>query len=625
MSNSIELHPRLCPRDFWDNSCRNSDLCDKFHIRQPGFKLVIFNAAANLSRIDRKLKNSTLAEMRLPYDCSLFVVDSQVDPEDYGKQFTFRNRNIFVARAIGLHPSVRAPPAYLKVLHTHLKKLDLGYGLAYIGPFGGAQASASSDQGSLGPLTFIRDFNIASASPSKTRAVAIASNDDFLLRELTIGCPSSERPSRSRQDFFLWKTVGRSGSAQLEHIMESLDSNPHYFATFDSELSPVTRDALFNAFKSSTGRQCLLESVSPSVRTASNTELLPLAVVNTIVELYVDFRRKTSFKYSLAEFNNLFTTNGFSCIPQSRFDEVNQRALARTTTAVLSPAYYDHIYCSRGSPSTDHNRVTTKASTTSPLLSLMSLATTPRSAVSQRVTNTTTPSCPQDLMSLFGSFLATLPQSTPPVLATQSAPKRIRLDMGQILPTPAAYKPDVTEYFDTEDSPCSSMSPTLVILEGDDEDSRIDLGRDTLDQTAIAAPTEATQQADRAPPAMDAPTASQDLPTAAILPTNMATPLVTAVVPAPPVLVALQIPVSQRTTGGLEELVDLTTGKTTFTSRTAHSSMSVTQPTKKRARQNDSNKENSGTFDWAKLKRVKLQLERCDSLVTKAKPTEPAE
>ena len=53
--------------------------------------------------------------------------------------------------------------------------------------------------------------------------------------------------------------------------------------------------------------------------------------------------------------------------------------------------------------------------------------------------------------------------------------------------------------------------------------------------------------------------------------------------------------------------------------------MSVTQPTKKRARQNDSNKENSGTFDWAKLKRVKLQLERCDSLVTKAKPTEPAE
>ena len=598
MPSSIDLHPRLCPNNFWDNSCNRHDDCDKLHIRMRYRELVIFNAAANLSRIDRKLKNSTLENMRMPSDCSLYVVDSQVDPEDYGQEFTFRNKNIHVARAIGLHPSVRAPSAYLQKLHSHLKKLDFSYGLAYIGPFGGADQSSISGDEIYTALKFAQDFN-HKAAPGRTRAVAISSNDDYLLNFFTTS-QEALRPVRSTQDFFLWKTAGRCGLPQLNHIMESLKENPYHFATFDGELSQEVRDAILRAFHQSSGRRCLLESVSPSVRTASPKELLPLSVVNTIVELFLDFRRKSSFHslgYSLAVFNNLFTENGFRCIPMSRFVEINQRALARITSSVLRPAYYDHIYGSRGTPSA---KKATPLTARTP--SLMSLLTAPSSAVSQRVHSPATLDSPQKLWNAFSSFMAAY--QPPPIVAplTESAHLTARqapalhrlLDMGQILPTPprvscavgAAVSPRAgpapAVVVDTGSSPsdtCSSLSPTLLDYNGKDEEEFI-RRLDEVDGCSASVISPKPEKKGASPSPVAPVTQNKVLKDA-----NQTLPRV------------------------IEEVIDLTTGKTTIiTQISASSTSTVTKPTAKRVRSAESGKENGSAPDLTKFKRVKVML-----------------
>ena len=167
-SNELVLHPRLCHRNFWMNSCHRND-CNALHIRRPGRKLVIFNASANLNRIDRKLGSSTLANMKMPVDSELYVVDSQIDPEDFGYSIAFKDPRIFVAKSIGLHPANAAPKAYYDLFKTGLTTIDQHFGLAYTGPFGGNNNGRTEERATHSKLATF--FTNTASSASKTDLV----------------------------------------------------------------------------------------------------------------------------------------------------------------------------------------------------------------------------------------------------------------------------------------------------------------------------------------------------------------------------------------------------------------------------------------------------------------------
>ena len=345
VTSVVELHPGLCPKNFWDNSCTAHSDCTNLHIRQQGRRLTLFNAAANLDRIKRTIGSTTLQHMRLPTECDFYVVDSQVDPEDFGHPFVFLSSNIFVARAIGLHPSLDAPDAYLNEMHSSLKRLDDIHALAYLGPFGSLVSTSTSLDPPRGPhsaLQFAKDFS--SKSSARPRATCIESRDEYLLSVLT---PDSGplNTTTGQKPFHIWKTANNVPLSHLKIIMSSLQTSSHQYATFNSDLSTEARELLFQAISQPAGRRCLIESDSTTMDYTSNSDLLPLSVVNTIVDLFIDFSRRPSFKslgLTLATFNLLFVENGFSCVPLARFTELNLRGFTKLTCCMFSGLYYKH-------------------------------------------------------------------------------------------------------------------------------------------------------------------------------------------------------------------------------------------------------------------------------------------
>lgn len=281
----------------------------------------------------------------MPSDCELYVVDSQVDPEDFGHLLSFKDTNIYVAHAMGLHSLLRAPASYLETFHAALEKLDATHSLAYLGPFGGLNSSGAAAPACdpHSPLRFAQDFGNVKLC-HLPRATCVNSGDAFLLRLLTPDA-NYRHHGTNRPAFNIWKTANSVSRPHLEVIMRSLCGNSLQFATFNSDLSVETRDLLFHAISRPAGRRCLIESDSTLMCYSSRRDLLPLSVVNTIVDLFVDFSRRESFKslgLTLATFNTLFVENGFDCIPKARFTEFNTRHFARVSCTLLSGPYYKH-------------------------------------------------------------------------------------------------------------------------------------------------------------------------------------------------------------------------------------------------------------------------------------------
>lgn len=325
-AGEILLHPRLCHRNFWMNSCRGQ--CKSLHLRRPGRKLVIFNAAANLNRIDRKLGSSTLANMKMPFDSELYMVDSQIDPEDFGNSIVFKDPRIFVARAIGLHPGNLAPKEYFDLFKNGLTSIDTHFGLAYTGPFGGNGHIKSEERYDAKSMAshFTSKASTASQKEFRERPTALAHKDETLLAHMT---PCQE----TSQCANIFMSANKNSMQQLTAIMDLLRVHPYMFATFSSDSNDFARQKILNVMDRSSGRKILLESASPSMRAATNSDLMPLSIVNFIVDLYLNFQKDRHFNslgYSLAEFNSFFTENGFNMVPKHLFH------LFRTTEAITS-------------------------------------------------------------------------------------------------------------------------------------------------------------------------------------------------------------------------------------------------------------------------------------------------
>ena len=309
-SSNLILHPKLCPRNFWDKSCESPN-CSMLHIRRPGRMLALFNTCANLHRINRKIGKGLLSTMRMPEDCELYVVDSQIDPEDFGSSINFQSRNIFIAHAIGLHPSTGAPMEYFDEFTRHLRVLDQRHDFAYVGPFGGCPEIKAPNCCDATEMT--ASF---SSDRDHPRATAVGNRDELLLQ-------APRHPELRGPVLFL--SVGRNSTLQLGSAHTQLTTNHKTFLSFNGESlrsSYPTRNLLMRTISKDHGRRCVLETCSTAVRHATCNDLLPLAVVNIIVDLYVKLMEESSFRalhYSLAEFNTHFNENGFKLVPLTCF------------------------------------------------------------------------------------------------------------------------------------------------------------------------------------------------------------------------------------------------------------------------------------------------------------------
>ena len=353
-SNELVLHPRLCHRNFWMNSCHRND-CNALHIRRPGRKLVIFNASANLNRIDRKLGSSTLANMKMPVDSELYVVDSQIYPEDFGYSIAFKDPRIFVAKSIGLHPANAAPKAYYDLFKTGLTTIDQHFGLAYTGPFGGNNNGRTEERATHSKLATFFTNTVSSASQNKfgARCTALGHKDNELLQQMTPCIDASPQAS-------VFLSASKNGLEPLARVMDLLRAHPNIYATFSSESNVSCRQKILAVMDRSSSRKILLESASPSSRTTNASDLLPLSVVNFVVDLFVDFQKDKHFRdlgYSLAEFNGLFTENGFNMVQKRLFQLYNSTETldafdlsARQTLGLAYRTHRDNMSYGRATP-----------------------------------------------------------------------------------------------------------------------------------------------------------------------------------------------------------------------------------------------------------------------------------
>ena len=304
--SEIKLHPRLCYSNFWTNSCRKE--CKFLHLRRTGRKLIIFNAASNINRISRKIGNLNLVNMRMPTDCEFYCVDSQIDPEDFGHSVVFNCPGIFIAKAIGYHPSNAAPKEYFRSYQAGLTAIDSKFTLAFTGPFGGVSA--------VSPEVKCDSKMMAQYFTRDTRTTALAPKDESLLDFF------SENSKNNSNLEIVFMTANQNSPEQLSKIMNLLRTNPKFFATFSSDSKEFSRKAILKAIDRSFGRKILLQTASPSIRNVSNIDLLPLAIVNFVVELFIYFSNDQHFVklgYSLAEFNTFFVENGFNMIEKRAF------------------------------------------------------------------------------------------------------------------------------------------------------------------------------------------------------------------------------------------------------------------------------------------------------------------
>ena len=181
-----------------------------------------------------------------------------------------------------------------------------------------------------------------------------------------------------------------------------------------------------------TGRRCLIKSDAPSATIDTNSSILPLAVVNTIVAYYIELQQDSDFRklgYNLGDFNALLVDNGFSCVPKHKFIDSHSHAtrttLKKLTSLVsktLGDAYRTHFatiaYCSSSlglltTKELQSMHVNSQASHFDSATALMAASTTPKLEA-----NTTSKvafssgsfswSSPRELYGLFGKALKTL-------------------------------------------------------------------------------------------------------------------------------------------------------------------------------------------------------------------------
>jgi len=354
LAPTFTLHKSACPDNFWKDSCKDAGICNLLHIREANKTLHIVNSCINLNRVQRKCKLQTpstdLTATTLPTNCELYIVDSIVDPEDFANQIAFKNNHIFVARSFGLHASTVAPSEYFSAILTALLTIEKEFKLAYVGPFGGESNVPQKDRYNAKAFAraFIAQHKQDLKSSALTEKTPICLNSSDVAIEYALG-PVHFVDGGHR---FIWSNVNRQRTDRFKMLVGRYTkcSSSHY-STLSQASSTEIFDNLRQAFTDDefdTGSRLLFNSEQVNKMNEIN-EVLPLAVVNTIITIYIRLSVSTHawshhFKKrfpTLIDFNKHATRCALEIFPSSLFssDPALTKQLKARTHQLFTPLY----------------------------------------------------------------------------------------------------------------------------------------------------------------------------------------------------------------------------------------------------------------------------------------------
>jgi len=352
------LHKSACPENFWKDTCKDSNICNLLHIREHGKTLHVVNGCINLNRVQRKcMSTSDITATVLPQNCELYVVDSIVDPEDFANPISFKDTHIFVARAYGLHTSTVAPREYFNQVLTALLTMEREFKLAFVGPFGGDSNVPLKER--YNAIAYARAFISQHKKDLKTSTIQdktpICLNSNDVALDFAIG-PGNFTDGGHR---FIWYNSNRQRIDRFKMLVGRYTkcSTSHY-STISQTSETAVYDNLRLAYTDddfTTGSR-LLFNTEQANKAIDINEILPLAVVNTIITVYIRLSLSTHawahhFKKrfpSLIEFNKHATRCALEIYPSSLFssDPAVANQLKVRATQLFTPLrtqYLDKI------------------------------------------------------------------------------------------------------------------------------------------------------------------------------------------------------------------------------------------------------------------------------------------
>ena len=328
------LHEKACSNNFWYDTCTDSSKCCKLHFRNSGSALRIVNCCINVNRVERRCKAQLgedygLENTPLPTNTELLLVDSQIDPEDFGNSLRFNNPKILVARAIGLHPSTVAPSAYhQKFLEGLIDIASDNRTLVYAGPFGGHTNVEMENR--FDPLPAFK------AIAKTAIPISLASSDISLDHNLGPQYFTSEGPH------IIWTNANKQTYDRSNRILDLyIKVSDRHSAMISSENYNKHLNLVLNAYldvHNNSGDRILYQSDSIN-RKSKLAEILPLAVVNNIVDTYVQLSKDNRFQKfcpTLAKFNTLITAHALVILPKER---ISASATAHNSFKARSQCY----------------------------------------------------------------------------------------------------------------------------------------------------------------------------------------------------------------------------------------------------------------------------------------------
>ena len=315
-STNLILHNSACPKNFWLDECSSEEKCGLLHFRRNGSTLRIINSNINLNRVERRFKaytskNFELADMEIPAHTELYLVDSQIDPCDFGSPIKFNNSKIYVARSIGIHSGTLMPEKYQEAFLEGLTSLSQDNGLAYVGPFGGHPSINQENQ--FDPIPSIKAF------VNTDMPICLTSSDPSLDRDL------GKRHFTAGGPKIIWANANRQNYDRSYLILDRYikTSDRHYASitpTANQRIIDIIRDSYLDVHFN-TGSRILYQSETPTRKTSLN-DIHPLAVVNNIITTYEQLSLDNRFRIfcrSLADFNSLVTRHALTLLPHKLF------------------------------------------------------------------------------------------------------------------------------------------------------------------------------------------------------------------------------------------------------------------------------------------------------------------
>ena len=275
--------------------------------------------------------------MKIPTNCDLFINDCVIDPQDWTSLIHFNNPNIHVCRSFGIHPKTIAPKAFFTRLTYHLRDVANNFPIAGYGPFG----SISTDTPEFSPDLEKLLSNYQHIKNTLNMPIIISNQDS-----------DSQTHSILKQNEYnapiIWQNINNNSIDRFVNFTKSiLPTNDLYMFSINgrgleykyaNQIQHILRDK-------SILKRLLLGTDCPQYAANYTRQLIshPLHIANMVLELHLILIKNTAFKnYSLADTNDLLTSNAFSVFPRRLFNDLHIRSFENYTKKTIGVTLDDY-------------------------------------------------------------------------------------------------------------------------------------------------------------------------------------------------------------------------------------------------------------------------------------------